>query len=66
MLFCQGMSCRTRRLCIPYPATIDIFYQPAVVCEHARSSFSQVYYQIAWDFFCLLFAVLDLTNPRNE
>lgn len=37
MLFCQGMSCRTRRLCISYPATIDIFINQLWCGEHARS-----------------------------
>gem|GEM_PF-1449144 len=37
MLFCQGMSCRTRRLCISYPATIDIFINQLWCDEHARS-----------------------------
>lgn len=49
--FCQGMSCRTRRLCISHPATIDIFITLLWCLNTQEVGPSQIYYQIIWDFF---------------
>ena len=48
---CRGMFCRAERLCIPYPATIDIFITLLWCVNTQEVGPSQVYYQITWDFF---------------
>ena len=48
--FVMVLFCRSERLCISYPATIDIFINQ-LWCVNAKVEFkSQVYYPITWDF----------------